>query len=268
MPNPGVGEMRVEEGCGARDSVVRTVMMALLIWGAGAAPASSQILNTLRGFESKEGLSGGVGTFFSATGGNTENLTVTGSARGQWQGTTQRWRFLVDGTRSRAAGSTTEESSVTHLRHNARLNDRWATIAFAQHQHDRFQRLTARYLFGVGARWDWIRRERLEGSWGLTPMLEAEKIQEESTEVSARFSTFVSLLGRVNDRTTVDLTAFVQPKADPLDDLRAVASASLKTAVSGKVSLHVQGSVGYDSDPADRVEKTDWKTRTGLSVDF
>lgn len=231
-----------------------------------AAPAPAQILNTLRGFGAEsEGWSGELGAFFSATGGNTETTSLTGSGSVQRLRGAQRWRLMADGTQERADGDDTERNSVVHLRQNVRLTDAWASIAFAQHQYDRFQRLESRFLLGAGARWDAVRAERFQVSIGASPMLEIEKEEDDDALARGRMSTFLSVLGTLDERTSVDLTTFVQPAMDEAGDVRAVATGALRVKVGGGLALQVNGRVQHDAKPAPDVKKTDWKLQTGLT---
>jgi putative salt-induced outer membrane protein YdiY len=236
---------------------------ALLV---AAAPVPAEILNTLRGFgDEAPGWSGDLGTFFSASGGNTEKTALTGAGSVQLLTGRQRWRLMADGTLERTDGDDTERNSVVHLRQNVQLNDPFATIAFAQHQYDRFQRLESRFLLGAGMRWDAVRAEHVHVSVGASPMLEVEK--EEGTDALARgrMSTFLSVLGNVDERTSVDVIAFVQPAMAELADTRAVATASLRVKMGGGIALQVSSRVQYDAEPAPDVKDTDWKVQTGLT---
>ena len=64
------------------------------------------------------------------------------------------------------------------------------------------------------------------------------------------------------------MTGFYQPAFADFSDARAVGLASLKVALTGRLSLRLGGRVEYDAEPAAGVEETDWKTRTGLEVGF
>lgn len=250
-----------------------TIEMRRVRWWIGVLAiftplvCQAQILNTLRGFdEDATGWSGGFGAFFSGTGGNTENVAIGGAGSIQWQGNANRWRLLLDGTRAESNRSATEEALATHLRHNLRLSRRWASLAFVQHQYDRFQRVDSRFLAGAGVRWDFLRTEKLGASIGASPMLEMEKNEGRSSLSRGRLSTFVTILGRVDERVHVDVTAFVQPAMDELQDIRAVSTTALRLEISEALSLVADLRVQYDTEPAADVEKTDWKTRTGLSI--
>jgi len=246
---------------------VLALLSAVLLALFPGAPVNAQILNTLRGFGRTEpGWSGDLGAFVSASGGNTENVSLGGNGRVQWQGDVHRWRLLLEGTRAESRREVTEEASAVHLRHNARLTRSLASLAFVQHQHDRFQRVDARFLVGAGVRWDVIRGESIDGAWGVSPMLEVERVEGGDAEARGRLSTFVTILGKIDARTSVDVTTFVQPAFDEPSDVRAVSTASLRVEVVDHLSLVVEGRVQYDAEPAGGVERTDWKTRTGLSV--
>lgn len=244
-------------------AVTATTAAALLL---AATPAPAQILNTLRGFgDEAAGWSGELGAFFSATGGNTEKASLTGSGSAQWRRGVQRWRLMADGTLERTDGDDTERNSVVHLRQNVRLTDGVASIAFAQHQYDRFQRLESRFLLGAGARWDAVRAERFHLSIGASPMLEIEKEESDDALARGRMSTFLSARGKVDERTSLDLTTFVQPAMDEPADTRAVATGALRVEVAGGLAVQVNGRVQYDARPAPDVKETDWKVQTGLT---
>jgi hypothetical protein len=246
-------------------------LAAVAAWGflglLAATPSRGQILNTLRGFDGAEqGWAGEIGAFFSAASGNTEHVTLSTAAAVQWQGATHRWRLLGEAARAENREETIEESSSLHVRHNARLTPAISSLTFVQHQHDRFQRLDTRFLLGAGARLDFLRREKLEGSWGVSPMLEIERLDRSGAESRGRLSTFVSLLGRFHERASVDLAAFYQPAFDEIADARAVGVGVFRVEVSGGFAVVLSVRMQHDSDPAPSVEKTDWNTRTGLSV--
>jgi putative salt-induced outer membrane protein YdiY len=228
---------------------------------------SAQIVNTLRGFDAdRTGWAGEVGGSFSRSGGNTDVLTLSAGGGVQWQGERNRWRLLGDVTLSESDGERDEESTLGHLRHNFRLAPRVATLAFVQIQENPFQRLKSRFLAGAGLRFDLLRREDLVAAAGAAPMVEVERIEERSgSDTDLRLSTFLSIEGRLDERTSVDLTSFVQPLAEDFADLRATVEASLRLAVTARLSVVASLNLTHDTEPPDDVEKTDWKTRNGLT---
>ena len=230
-------------------------------------PASAQIVNTLRGFGPDEpGWSGQVQAGFSRSGGNTDLLSLAAGGRLQHQGDRQRWRLLGDVSREESSGERTDESTLGHLRHNFELWPRIHTLAFTQASRQPFQRLESRFLFGAGARFDILRHEDLRGSLGLAHMVEIEKVDESpSSDTDQRLSSFLSLMGRVSGNTTADVIVFAQPRWSDFGDLRATVQASLTIEIVDRLALVIAANVMHDTEPPDRVEDTDWRTRTSVA---
>ncbi len=142
-----------------------------------------------------------------------------------------------------------------------------SSVAFVQHQRNPFQRLETRFLFGLGARFDVIRETSWRLSLGATPMLELEKIKNQSgTDADSRISTFAVIDGRLNDLVTLQLTGFVQPRISDFGDLRAMTTGGVRVKLGGALSLTVASDVEIDTRPPARVKKTDWEVTTGLGI--
>ncbi len=246
------------------------VVLACLLPLLAVGSASAQIVNTLRGFGGEDpGWSGEALASFARSGGNTDVFTLSIGGRAQWQGERHRWRLLADATREKSGDETNAESALGHLRHNARIASGLHTLAFVQAQRNPFQRLESRVLFGGGLRADILARDDLAASVGLAHMVEVEDVEERAgSSTDQRLSAFLSVTGRMSDRAGVDVTIFAQPRWGDPADMRSTVAASLKVAVSGRLSLVVSADVVHDTEPPDRVEDTDWKTRTGFSWDL
>ncbi len=99
----------------------------------------------------------------------------------------------------------------------------------------------------------------------LAHMLEVEEVVERpGSDTDHRLSMFLSAQGRIDERVTLDVTTFAQPRWTDFGDLRAIVSASMKIQVVGRLSILVSSRVLHDTEPPDRVEDTDWNTKTGL----
>ncbi len=235
-----------------------------------ATAADAQILNTLRGWSDTEpGWSGKLGASFSASGGNTDVVSLAASARAQWRGGRHRVRGLVGGSRTESDGRKSSESLVGHVRHNVEVVTGISTLVFAQVQENPFQRLKSRVLLGAGGRVDVARRETWELSVGVAHMFEAERLDGESgRREDHRLSSFASAEGELSETVTIDATAFYQPLWSDFADSRLVASGSISVALVGSLSLDVAGAVQVDTRPPDGVGRRDWSQITGLSVSF
>ncbi len=248
---------------------ILAILVALCaIPGAVSAPAEAQILNTLRGFHDEEkGWSGTADATFSATGGNTETLALSGAAQAQYQSDRERVRLLASGTRKTSRGETDEEKSTAHLRHNHRFLPWMASLEFLQIQRDPFQRLQTRFLAGAGARFDVLRAERWQVALGAADMLDVERIEDEpGTDTTQRLSTFATLDGELRKDAVLQFTAFVQPRWSDFADFRAYATGGLRVKLAGRVSYLTSAEVSHDSRPPAGVKETDWEVKTGFGV--
>jgi putative salt-induced outer membrane protein YdiY len=246
------------------------VVLAAVLLVTQATTAGAQILNTLRGFKENEpGWSGIVDASFSATGGNTEVLSLNGSGQVQYREARERFRLMASGTRKTSRGAAIEEASAAHLRHNHAFNPWLSSVAFIQHQRNPFQRLETRLLFGLGARFDLLRATPWRLAVGATPMLEIERIKSRpGTDDDLRLSTFVVLDARLNDTVTLQVTSFVQPRFSDFGDLRSMATGGVRVKLGGGFSLTTASNVEIDTRPPAGVKKTDWEVTTGLGVSF
>jgi len=247
------------------------ILAALCLLPALTAPVQGGvILNTLAGYDQREpGWSGKIDGLFSGSGGNTERIIFSAGGQVQWRGEVNRWCLQSVGAYEESAGRETARNVVVHLRHNRDLSEAWASILFAQVQHNPFQRLESRWLFGAGARVNVRDDEQGRIGIGLTPMLELERIDgEPGHHTRGRLSAFVHVAQHLNDRTRLDLTAFWQPLFSDIQAWRAVGNVALVVEINGHLDLKLGAAVEDDARAPAGVERTDWSTYAGLSWSF
>ncbi|MEZ4647356.1 MAG: DUF481 domain-containing protein [Candidatus Eisenbacteria bacterium] len=254
---------------------------------AMAAPAQSQIVNTIRSFDADDlGWTGSLEARFSQTGGNTEVLSFGGGGTVQWMNETQRARLIAKATRSENDGKKLADASMAHFRHNYRFTPWLSSLVFTQAQRNPFQRLRSRVLVGVGARFDLVAREEWSLFGGVAHMYEREEIEADHTgdgsgdasgdgsedttrtDVDHRASVFLSWSGDLKEGVSVDLSGFYQPLWSDFGDARATGSGELLVGIVGALSLGLEGSVAHDSEPPAGVKETDWSYLTKLVVEF
>ena len=232
---------------------------------------NAQIVNTLRGFDEEErGWSGRAEGTISVAAGNSEYLETQVAGDVQHQSETHRWRLLARNMRLTASGKTEAESRLGHLRHNYRFSPWIASVAFLQGQQNPFQRIETRVLIGGGARFDMVRREKLNMALGATFMREDEELTDtgEGFYTNYRFSFFTSVYRDVAEGFDMDITGFYQPLAEDLSDARAFASVALRFDIVGDLYLITNYSLEYDSRPPKDVEKSDQALRSGFGYSF
>jgi len=267
-PGQGLPRSRVPRRLGA-------VLVALLACGASVfAPATAAragtILNTLEGYDDRaRGWTGGIDGLFSAEGGNTESLDLEAGGRIQWRGERHRVRVQSSLSYEESGGVEIAREAVGHARHNYDLSDAWATVLFAQLQHNPFQRLTRRWLLGAGLRHDLYDDGQGHVRVGATPMLEIEKIKDGGDpRARGRLSLFAHVARGLREGIRLDLVAFWQPLFSDLEATRTSATATFTIDLTGSIDLKVGASVADNSRPPAGVERTDWETFVGLGWGF
>jgi uncharacterized protein DUF481 len=228
--------------------------------------ADAVIVNSLRGFaESHPGWSGGLGGSFGASGGNTEQSTLSADARLQWQSDRETWRIMGKAKRTTSAEIVTARAVLGHLRHNHRLNDHLQTLAFVQLQENPFQHLKSRFLAGAGLRWT----VHPGFAVGLSNMLEREDIQDQADVVThQRMSCFVSMVHDLREGVRLDILAFYQPLWSDFNDWRSFVNLGLDVDLTENLGLFTGLDLERNSHPPTGVEKTDWETATGFRIRF
>lgn len=251
-----------------RPYAVATALVAISLVLAAAPSRAGVILNTLQGFARDEpGWSGKLDATFSASGGNTERVDLAAGGRAQWLGLRDRWQLIAAGEYEESGGRESARSLVVHLRQNHRLASGLHTVAFAQRQHDPFQRLQSRWLLGGGLQWDVYNDSRGRLALGATPMLEVERLQDEDDHrATGRLSTFLVIERKVSEGVRLDGVGFFQPAWADFHDYRASATLALVMAITGALDLRVGYGIEHDDAPPQDVEPTDWSTSLGLSL--
>ena len=179
------------------------------------------------------------------------------------------WRLLARGNRTTTKGVETARSTLGHFRHNYLLSDRWATIAFVQHQRNPFQRLDSRYLLGFGGRWLSVKGESTRLYLGATQMFEQERIQDESGHTKdERLSTYISFVSELRDGVALDFLVFYQPLWKDFADWRVHGEIKLTILLTGSLSLFTGYNLEHDTRPPEGVVETDWNTKTGFAFSF
>jgi putative salt-induced outer membrane protein YdiY len=246
------------------------LLVAVMMTALAVADAQAAIVNSLRGWsEDDPGWSGGLAGSYGASGGNSPQSTFEGSGRVQLRSKANVWRLIGSGKRTTVDGVETANATLGHWRHNYLLNDRWATLAFLQHQQNPFQRLDSRFLMGVGGRWLAVKSEATSIYLGASHMWEQESIEgEDGHTKTQRFSGILSWETRLSDDVAVDFLIFYQPSWSDFKDYRMYGAVELDVELTGSLSLFTGYKLEHNSMPAAGVEQTDWDTKTGLAFRF
>jgi len=168
----------------------------------------------------------------------------------------------------------TVSRSFAHVRYNFELTDRVFGEIFSQIQQDKFQKLTFRYLQGIGPRFALIEENVAQAYMGTAYMFEYEELSPDitpsSNDVSPahRWSNYLSLALRVSSRARLTSVVYVQPRFDDLTDFRVLSDSLLKVEITDRLSSQIGLLVRYDSKPPIGVKHTDVETRTSFALTF
>ncbi len=244
--------------------------MILVVALSATTAGAGVILNTLDAIGADgTGWSGGLDGSFSATGGNTDQVTLSAGGRTVWRGERDMWQLRGNMEYQETSSRESARSVVGHLRQNHSLVGTLHSVAFAQIQHNPFQRLQSRWLFGAGGRWDVLDDQQGSLSLGATHMVEIERIEDEQgRDTDQRLSAFLFASRRLSPSLKLSAVGFIQPLWSDLDDRRAMGNLALEVSLTETVSLKVGGALEYDSHPPAGVDTKDWQTTTGLGVRF
>jgi hypothetical protein len=240
-----------------------------LVLALGAPAQAGTILNTLvPPGDDPPGWSGRFDGLLTASGGNTRKVIADAGGRWQWRGAVSRLRLQVSAGYEESDQSVTARNLVAHLRHNRDLGRRWATVAFGQAQSNPFQRLRSRLLLGAGVRCDLVRSPQGNHVYlGATPMLEAERIEDQEGHVTrGRLSTFLLVTQAISPDARISASGFWQPLLGDLADVRATGNIGLLVDLTGGLDLQVGTALEYNSRPPANVADTDWRTYVGFGV--
>lgn len=205
--------------------------------------------------------------------GNTNTLSVGGSAMAGW-----RWEKIVlfataKGEFAQASGSTYKRNIMEHLRYRYLLSDLWSYEIFLQHEYDSFRRIAIRGLGGLGPRFTLPTRDRVHLSLGVAYMAEYLEIAEDSTttdggtsEWAHRISSYLNLDIDLIDRLTWATIAYYQPRVTQFTDFRSSVRSGLDIEITKWWSVELFFALAYDSTPAEEVESLD--IDSGLKMKF
>lgn len=161
-------------------------------------------------------------------------------------------------------GSTREvkdtDEAFLHLRWVRLISEHIAAELFTQWEEDEFANLASRVLLGGGGRFTVAGKEDVYAlALGVGAFKEMESLNlqtyEQDTE-TWRINTYYAYTHRLNDRTTIASTTYLQPNAEDFDDLRALFTFNLTVNMTDTLALRLAYQAKYDSQPAQNLAAT------------
>ena len=256
----------------------RIVAVALAVGAVAPAPADAQIVNVqgaLAKPPKEDGVTGQVELKIDWREGNNRllDLGAAGSV------IVRRGRLLAlaiaRGELATGAGTTFKQRTFEHVRARVRLDEHWKWEVFAQHELDRFRRLTVRALSGTGPAFQIVSSDAVSVLAGVSYMFEYEQLDDREATNDAgdrylnhRASAYLTGQEKLGDTVAVTQTVYVQPRIDDPRDVRLLGELALTSKLSRHFALTDGLTVAYDHTPPAGIERTDLQLRIALLITF
>lgn len=145
---------------------------------------------------------------------------------------------------------------------------------FIQYNYDRERLLNFRLLAGAGIRSVLYGSDDLQLSLGTTLMPEHEEYDLDASNshdrkvTVLRWSSYLAKSIRFGESAAWTSTFYVQPDVEDFDDVRLLLDSALSVDILDKLSIVVEFSLLYDSEPPDGIESLDTELEPGLVFRF
>lgn len=271
----------------------RGVALWLLCCGPlfGASPAQAQIVNILAKLKSKgdAGFAGGVSASLAWKKGNTELLQVKGNLGLAYRHGPQTLFLLAAGSYGLKGEEVVVSQLFEHLRFRHSFSEWLQGEGFAQHEQDRFRRLSLRLVGGAGPRlsWSWTAAPAALSSdaagQGSPPstglslavavasalMVEREAYTGDGSAATAgRWSSYLQADVFFSKSLSLHHTTFIQPRLDAFADIRLLSQTALAVKANSWLGVKLSFHANYDSRPPAAVERLDLSVDSALTATF
>ena len=162
-----------------------------------------------------------------------------------------------------------------HLRARVTIDCRWRWEAFAQHEYDKFRRLSVRAIAGTGPALQIVNEARVGLLAGVAYLLEYERLGTDADKtdsgrrtVVSRASTYVTGTEQIGGGVSIAQTVYVQPRLDDPGDVRVLGELSVTSKLSKRIALTDGFTIAYDRKPPVDIRRYDTQLKVGLLVTF
>jgi hypothetical protein len=171
-------------------------------------------------------------------------------------------------------GVATITKAFAHARYDFRILPWLYAEGFVQLEENKFQRLALRQVDGAGLRFGIVQRDAIFLFLGTAWMLDWEKLSDDPPTafapwegpswVAQRWSSYLSLGGKLGDRVRLANVTYVQPRVNAFRDLRLLNEVSASVDIDKRFSAKVLSQLHYNSTPPYGVKPLDVDTLTSL----
>jgi len=208
---------------------------------------------------------------FSGASGNDSRQSFSVEGHQLWRREDQTILLIGSYAKADAGGADTADNRFLHARYVKALTGRSGIEGFLQSQQDRFQKLDARHLIGVGYRFEAVSPNRRRVLLGVGGFAEREQFVDlATTETSYRANVYLTSEIPLNlaNASTLSLSAYVQPKFSDPSDLRSIAMIKFETQLTQSFSMDLTVAFDNDSNPLSGVDAQNLRYSSGITYKF
>lgn len=182
---------------------------------------------------------------------------------------------LVRGEYGTSNGVLLTKKSFEHARLRSLIDDKWRWEWIAQHEYDKFRRLSSRAVTGTGPAFQFFGNKDLEVLGGIAYIYEDEQLDQRpgtidagKHSVSHRASAYVTGHQDLSSTASIVETVYAQPRIDDPGDIRILGELSVQSKLTSRVALKDSFNVTYDRTPPDGVKRYDTSLEASVIVTF
>lgn len=223
-----------------------------------------------------EGIHGAVKLGVSGKTGNQKEEDYQLALKGTWR--LDRNIFLAIGERNYGSNQSIKDTDdgFVHARWTHLVTEKWGLESFVQWENNDFNRLTSRTLAGAGGRYILASEKDVYSlAAGLGLFREREKYDLQTfSEVNRywRVNTFFTYKHQLNPQVFLASTAYLQPDASDIKNLRVLCTFGLTVKLTSSLNLQLDYKIVHNSDPAQNLSANppidSFKTNTEYSTAF
>ena len=248
----------------------RIFVLIPILFFATILPLQAQVLNVeqVRADSDSTGWVGELGFDLSLNKFNDSILKTGGEANASYFSRLHQYIFLSQLDVVTVDGNPLLSDGYAHIRATLLRKNQLSPEMFAQYQYNNNLDLQNRALGGVGLRYNFLSRPRLNGSFSTGMMAEYEQwglTESESVENTFLKSTSnLVIRGDLNSQTSLTVIGYYQARPDRFFEPRVTSENRLTLQINERIRFRVAFTLMYDTDPIIDVPNLTYELKNGL----
>lgn len=240
----------------------------------GLAPAEAQVnVEPLRQQLAADGWGGRAQASVAGYAGNTTGVILGSAGFVGVRGSDNVGYAVLTGDYTKLNGAVSVAKWFAHARHNYELEPWLFWEEYAQLESERFRRVSLRALAGTGSRFELYGSDTLEVFYGASYMYEHTRLSSDEGSTRGqgsahRFSNYVALTLRTDERVVLSSVTYAQPRIDAPEDARVLSVNSADFTITKRLHSRLDAVFRYSSTVPPDIARADFELKNSLEVLF